>query len=1147
MAAPARPGRFILALAGFLIMLAFVPGDEASAQSVLAPQNVAVELGGGASTDIGGQKLIVSWDQVTIGTPIGYRVEWRVVGAASWSGVDIDGASTVQYEIDGLTNGTEYEIRLFTRFTGGPISAPSLSVNATPKSAVDQLVDFIESEIVPHGEEIGMDGKKRSPWLKEAWDKAKRYGTIINIDTFAPGLVGIRCEEDHPVWAHPCYPYDMGIHPNYVRNKFTIIHEMHHIFMTGPDLDSPITAADAVGQIFLFESAGECTRSPMLELYADLAALVTIKELFDEDRGAGYWQRCRRELGRNGPNSAERTMARTVLLDREVPEWFEQRFQGGDSEWNYEDHESVWKLYAGSGEHDMPTIQGLNGLFGGYCDPRRVIDASSALSRYGLSQNAGGRFENYDRRKHEASLIRNPWSDGGCYPEAPQDLRADYDEENKALVVTFSPPLIPGMSDIVDYRVTVGRQSGSCRAPRQEIVTPDGELRAEFRDLEPGDYRVEVQAMNLLHGPHDAYATTQVLDVPGEVSCQDVILVDPTWPLVPNDLGQGDRFRLMFGTQPQYTFTSLGNSLDQLDAAIKKAAAAGHEDIRAHSAAFRVLASDSSTHAQDWTGTWWTAHEPGAPIYWLNGSRVANDNADLYDGHWNYFRRGWGENEPPELTDAGGKPHRVGRTIFLTGSDYRGLQRIEFGITSAANNLQHQTVGEALPDNWYHPLVRGYPHVGLGGAIVTGPIRPYRGSPLRIAALMDSVDISFALYGLSSVFEVADPIATVEVIGEDLGHLESASVKVTIDREMTGSESLTVPLLFDGEPIRPSGYARLVTLRPEGASPGVTFDGVEVIFTGPEAELCARGYSCPRTGQGSGTEIIIRVNATYTVPPTEDVTVNVSIPGCYHEGGDSYRIVSSGLGPVCGAVTGDGQFTLLAPPDQPPPVTPPPTPQPPTRTPTPTPTPPTTPTPTPTPTQPPPLEPEPEVVTFSDLGSAATVHRKSLHSLVSKVVFDGLGCGEDRLCPTEPIQRWELAVALVRVIDGDDPAAVSHSRHRDVDGEEWWAAHIERIAELGIPLGCFSDPENFCPFDPVSRGEMASVLVRAFGLSPASGSAGFVDTDAGERGDDIDALYAAGITAGCELEPLRFCPSKAMTRSQAATFLFRAIATRQNS
>ena len=70
---------------------------------------------------------------------------------------------------------------------------------------------------------------------------------------------------------------------------------------------------------------------------------------------------------------------------------------------------------------------------------------------------------------------------------------------------------------------------------------------------------------------------------------------------------------------------------------------------------------------------------------------------------------------------------------------------------------------------------------------------------------------------------------------------------------------------------------------------------------------------------------------------------------------------------------------------------------------------------------------------------------------------------------------------------------------------------------------------------------MATFLTRALKLEKTS-SAGFTDVDPdGPHTDNIDAMFAAGITVGCASEPLRYCPDKPVTRAQMATFLTRAL------
>ena len=175
---------------------------------------------------------------------------------------------------------------------------------------------------------------------------------------------------------------------------------------------------------------------------------------------------------------------------------------------------------------------------------------------------------------------------------------------------------------------------------------------------------------------------------------------------------------------------------------------------------------------------------------------------------------------------------------------------------------------------------------------------------------------------------------------------------------------------------------------------------------------------------------------------------------------------------------------------------------------------------------------------FSDVAEAG-VHERAVAALAREGVLAGTGCAPGRICPSEPIQRWVMAVWLVRVLDGNDPEMSGVSRFADVGDDAWWASFVERLAELGVTRGCDTAPARFCPTETVTRAQMATFLTRAFGLDPGS-SAGFVDVEGNVHIDGIDALAAAGVTRGCDTAPARFCPTETVTRAQMATFLTRA-------
>ena len=167
-------------------------------------------------------------------------------------------------------------------------------------------------------------------------------------------------------------------------------------------------------------------------------------------------------------------------------------------------------------------------------------------------------------------------------------------------------------------------------------------------------------------------------------------------------------------------------------------------------------------------------------------------------------------------------------------------------------------------------------------------------------------------------------------------------------------------------------------------------------------------------------------------------------------------------------------------------------------------------------------------------------YEPAFDALQARGILEGTECGEGLVCPEDDMKRWVMAVWLVRVLDGADPVGVTATRFVDVDPEQWWMPFVERLAELGVTKGCWVDPAEYCPDEPVTREQMASFLTRAFDLE-AAGAAGFADVGGSGHEADINALAAANITQGCDTEPARYCPGSNVTRGEMATFLARAL------
>jgi hypothetical protein len=149
------------------------------------------------------------------------------------------------------------------------------------------------------------------------------------------------------------------------------------------------------------------------------------------------------------------------------------------------------------------------------------------------------------------------------------------------------------------------------------------------------------------------------------------------------------------------------------------------------------------------------------------------------------------------------------------------------------------------------------------------------------------------------------------------------------------------------------------------------------------------------------------------------------------------------------------------------------------------------------------------------------------------------GCATDLYCPNGPISRGQMAVFIETSL-GNPPSACA-GRFTDVPATDPFCGFIERLAADGITGGCTAT--QFCPNDPVSRGQMAVFIEAALGRA-AGACAGtvFSDVTAASVGPVfcgfIERLAADGITGGCGGG--LFCPNNSVTRGEMAVFLVAA-------
>ena len=190
--------------------------------------------------------------------------------------------------------------------------------------------------------------------------------------------------------------------------------------------------------------------------------------------------------------------------------------------------------------------------------------------------------------------------------------------------------------------------------------------------------------------------------------------VPADWSLKPTAVAAGTQFRLLFLSST----TSNASSTDIADynTFIQTRAAAGHTDIQAYSAGFRVVGCTAAVDARDNTATTYTTTDKGVPIYWLNGAKAADQYEDFYDGSWDDEANDKNESgtNGPDTSEAGNWP--------LTGCSHDGTEQWPLGASQVS-------VGR--------PNSSGSGH-----------------GPLFANAQITS-GVSSLLYGLSAVFEVA--------------------------------------------------------------------------------------------------------------------------------------------------------------------------------------------------------------------------------------------------------------------------------------------------------------------------------------------------------------------------------------------------------
>ena len=259
-------------------------------------------------------------------------------------------------------------------------------------------------------------------------------------------------------------------------------------------------------------------------------------------------------------------------------------------------------------------------------------------------------------------------------------------------------------------------------------LTSDQVVAVTYVDPTQGDDAAAVQDA----AGNDAASFTQTIEntVPQPVPAD--------WGLIPSGLGAGDRFRLVFLSST--TRNAQSTNIADYNSFIQDRAAAGHADIRQYSSAFKVVGSTADVDARNNTATRYTGDvtaatdddsDLGVAIYWLGGTKVADEYRDFYDEDW--------DDEAGSKDESGNdRSTSADEDEPFTGSDHDGTEGFALGESRA---LGASSVRIGQPNKPSLISVTG--PINSGISIGKSNTRPF--------------------YGLSPVFRVESQTTTITV------------------------------------------------------------------------------------------------------------------------------------------------------------------------------------------------------------------------------------------------------------------------------------------------------------------------------------------------------------------------------------------------
>ena len=241
------------------------------------------------------------------------------------------------------------------------------------------------------------------------------------------------------------------------------------------------------------------------------------------------------------------------------------------------------------------------------------------------------------------------------------------------------------------------------------------------------------------------------------------------WPLKPLGVGAGETFRLLFMTEDHRDATAA--DIGVYDAHVREAARDGHAAVRRYADHFRVVGSTAAVDARDHTRT--NPNDAGhtdAEVWWLNGERVAANNAGFWSDTWENWAMADRRFESGERSTSNDWPWTGTRTDGAKEANPLGAsnaRRGRFSTTDADTGpISYNTVASTQDHAFYgiSPLFRVEPT----------PVNAPPGEPAVMSNLGQADGAALDVTTASTVRDRAQSFTT----GRNGGHYRLNSVDV---------------------------------------------------------------------------------------------------------------------------------------------------------------------------------------------------------------------------------------------------------------------------------------------------------------------------------------------------------------------------------